>query len=47
MLNQKKYPAYAKDCNECVYFRNDNDEGKCPRYGFDKLSPYTLNCNAD
>ena len=47
MSDQKKFPAYAKDCSECVYFRNDNDEGKCPRYGFSNLDLYILNCNAD
>ena len=47
MLDQKKYPAYAKGCSECVYFKNENEEGKCPRYGFDKLVLYILNCNTD
>ena len=47
MSDQKKYPAYAKGCSECVYFKNENDENECPRYGLSNLDPYILNCNAD
>lgn len=41
----KKYPAYAKNCLECVYA--DIKNNKCPRFGYTDVILYYKMCNGD
>ena len=42
----KKYPFEAKNCLECIHYKNDTGNNKCcGLYGFKNMIPEIKNCD--